>query len=77
MIVGVASAAPCAIGPVMTLFGVPKERHIMIKALIHLFNKNNSMLSTATEDCEHYLVQHPETVQMPPGVMQALYGAIR
>ena len=62
MIVGVASAAPCAIGPIMTLFGVPKERHIMIKALIHLFNKNNSMLLKATEDCEQFLAQHPETV---------------
>ena len=77
MILGVASGAPCAIGPVMTLFGVPKERHIMIKSLIHLFNKNNSMLLKATEDCEQYLEQNPEQVEMSPGVIQALYGAIR
>ena len=44
ILVGISSNDPNAIGPVMTLFGVPKLRHSVIKALIHLFNKNNSML---------------------------------
>ena len=53
----------------MTLFGVPKERHSVIRALIHLFNKNNSMLQVATDDVESYLKENLGRVQVAPGAI--------
>ena len=55
IIVGIASNEPAAIGPVMCLLGISKEKHSVIKALIHLYNKNNSMLAIAAEDVEKYI----------------------
>ena len=69
IIVGIACKEPRSIGPVMTLFDVPKERHAVIKALIHLFNKNNSMLSVSTEAVEKYIQNNLGKVKITPGVV--------
>jgi len=78
IIAGIATNDADVIAPVMMLFGVPKDQHKLITALINLYNGNTSMLDPATEDIEKYIEEHASQINViPPGLIQAIFGALR
>jgi len=78
IIAGIATNDADVIAPVMMLFGVPKDQHKLIAALINLYNGNSSMIYPATEDIEEYIEEHASSLKIiPPGLIQAIFGALR
>lgn len=78
IIAGIATNDTDIIAPVMMLFGVPKDQHTLITALVNLYNGNSSMILKATEDIEDYIENNRSLAnKIPPGLIQALFGALR
>ena len=75
LILGISKKDTEVVPLVLSFIGEGAKQNELLKALVSLFNGNSSAVVSATDTIEEYLEN--TGVELPPGVLQAIIGAVK